>query len=130
MKLLPKVLIPIALLALAACGTLAPGGAYKDKVLYNADLTITTSYDVLHTFVIWEQNNRPVLHAFPEVTKAADYVRANARQWLSSAIALRETYAANPTSENLAGLNKALNVLRTAMTEATKYLIQTQTSNP
>lgn len=127
MKTIKLFLLPVLLLVLAACGSLAPNGAYKDKVLYDADLTITTAYDVMHTFVKWEFDNRPALKAVPEVTRAADSIRTNARKWLSSAIALRETYAANPNEANRDNLATALGLLRTAMTEATKYLVQTQT---
>lgn len=115
-------LIPFMLLTLVACGTLAPGGAYKDKVLYSADLTIATSYDLLHTFVTWEYQNRPALKAVPQVTQVADNIRANARQWFGSAIALRDAYAANPTSDTLSKLNAALEILRTAMNQAVQYL--------
>lgn len=116
-------LLPFVLLTLVACGTLAPGGAYKDKVLYSADLTIATSYDLVHSFVTWEYNNRPSLKAMPQVTAAADNIRANARQWFGSAIALRDAYAANPTSDTLSKLNAALEILRTAMNEAVKYFV-------
>lgn len=131
MKHATSVLAVLGLLVLtAACGTLAPGGAYKDKVLYETDLAITTAYDVVHTFVKWEYDNRAALKAVPQITLAADNIRGNARMWFSSAIALRETYAANPTSDNLSKLKTALAILQTAMNEATKYLVETTTSTP
>lgn len=124
-------LIPFVLLTLVACGTLAPGGAYQDKVLYSADLTIATSYDLVHSFVTWEYNNRASLAAMPQVTQAADNIRRNARQWFGSAIALRDAYAANPTSDTLSKLNAALEILRTAMNEAVKYFVPSNaTSTP
>lgn len=127
MQKLKVALLPILLFALAACGTLAPGGAYKDKTLYDADLAITTGYDVLHSFVTWEYQNRGALKTFPDITKAADNVRANARTWISSAIALREAYAANPIKDNADKLQASIDIIRAAMTEATKYLVQTDT---
>lgn len=128
MKKLQTVLMPVLLLALVACGTLAPGGAYKDKTLYDADMAITTGYDVLHNFVTWEYQNRAALQTFPAITQAADNVRANARTWISSAIALREAYAANPIKDNADKLQAAIDIIRSAMTEATKYLVQTSTT--
>lgn len=127
MKQIQTFILPILLLALAACGTLAPGGAYKDKTLYDADVAITTGYDVLHNFVTWEYQNRGALKTFPDITKAADNVRANARTWISSAIALREAYAANPIKDNADKLQASIDIIRAAMTEATKYLVQTDT---
>lgn len=112
---------------LTGCGTLDPGGSYKgDEILYRADVAITTSYNVLHTFVQFEYENRALLASQPEVKKAADNVRLHAKEWITSAIALREAYAANPTPENRKSLETAISVLRTALNEATKYLIQNQ----
>lgn len=127
MKQIQTFILPILLLALAACSTLAPSGAYKDKTLYDADLAITTGYDVLHSFVTWEYQNRGALKTFPDITKVADNVRANARTWISSAIALREAYAANPIKDNADKLQASIDIIRAAMTEATKYLVQTDT---
>lgn len=129
MKTLQSCLVPLLLMVLfSACGTLAPNGAYTSKVLYDADVSITTSYNVLHTFVTWERDNRAALAKLPQVTQAADNVRANARAWLSSAIALRETYAANPTKNGEQALTAALAILRAATTEAAKYLVAPATS--
>lgn len=107
----------------AGCGTLDPAGPYKgDEVLYKADMTITTAYDALHGFVSWEYQNRAALASKPEIKKAADNVRVNARQWIDSAIALREAYAANPTNENRDALQKTLGIIRAALNEAVKYM--------
>lgn len=119
------VAIPVLtlLLALGCKKTLDPAGVYKgDAVLYQADLTIVTAYDVLHGFVLWEYNNHALLGGTPEVTAAANNIRANAAKWLASASACREAYAANPTSQTRSALTSALLVLQTAMNEAIKYL--------
>src|SRR5690348_2630030 len=72
--------------------TLAPGGAYAgDKVLYQADKTITTTYKQFQKFVAWELKHREVLPV--KVSHAADTIRLNAKKWIDSASALRETYA-------------------------------------
>lgn len=119
-KLLPFLLF-IALFA--GCGTLDKSGAYAgDETLYRADLTIATSYDLLHEFVSFEYQNRAALASTPAVTKYADNVRAHARQWIGSAVALRQAYKADPSAANKAALQASIDILRTALTEATGYL--------
>lgn len=110
------------LLSITACRDLDPAGAYKgDKVLYNADQTITTAYDLMHTFVLWEYQNRAALPI--EVTKAADAVRANAQNALKTATAARQSYAANPSDGTaLSNLNTALEVLRSLLTQIQQYV--------
>lgn len=119
-------LLTITLLALVLCSCktqLAPEGPYKgDAFLYRADLIITGADALLTSFVKWEYQNRPYLKALPEVTKAADVVRVNLAKWLSSAFAVRDAYASNPTSESRSALTAALLVLQTAMNEAVKYM--------
>ncbi len=103
----PKLLIVSLVLGLTAlfssvgCNStkVAPAGAYHgDSVLYSADLTLTSSYTVLDTFLTWEYTNRAALAGNPGITKAADNIRTNAKHWFSSAEALRDAYAASPTS--------------------------------
>jgi hypothetical protein len=118
-------------LAFAGCATsLAPSGAYTDKTLYDADLVISTSYDVLHAFVTFEYTNRATLEAANPATAAtikaaADNVRLHSREWLNSAIALEAAYKANPTTDNATKLTAAIAILQAALSEATKYLVQT-----
>lgn len=113
------------LYGLTGCGTLEPAGVYQgDKVLYSADLTITTSYDLIHTYVSWEKENRAALQTWPQIRQSADVMRAKAPQWFSTAHALRAAYASSPTPENRDALQTALNVLHTALSEATKYMAQ------
>lgn len=108
---------------LTGCGTLNPAGVYNDdKVLYNADMTIATSYEGIHAFVLWEYNNRAALAAKPEIKAAADKMRIGAPLWFASAFALRDAYAATPNTGTQAALGTALSVLRAALTEATRYL--------
>jgi hypothetical protein len=118
-------LVGLLALGVTSCGTLAPSGVYGgDKTLYAADLTITTSYDVMHTFVQWEYKNRDSLKQYPEVKKYADVVRAGAKKWIGTAVALRDAYAASPTKEKGAALEIALNVLRESTTQASMYLLK------
>jgi hypothetical protein len=121
----------VALLVLPGCGTLDKSGVYAgDKTLYDADQVINTSYDALHAFVLFEFQNRAMLAPHPEVKLAADNVRMNARDWLQSAINLREAYAANPTADNANKLHNAIAIIQTALSEATKYLIKYQAPAP
>lgn len=113
---------------LTGCGTLAPGGAYNsDKVLYDADFAIANSYDLLHNFVTWEYQNRALLASVPEIKAAADKVRVGAPQWVRSALNLRDAYAKSPTGANRDALQKAIDVLRQAVAEATAYTLSGQT---
>ena len=110
-------------LGLSGCGTLDPGGPYQgDKFLYNADGVISSSYELLHAFVTWEAKERANLTGTPEVTTYADYVRANAKGWVQSAIAVRDAYAADPGKDPV-DLQRALAVLRESAAQAAKYLL-------
>lgn len=122
--------LAVALLC-GACRSLDQSGPYKgDQALYSADITITTSYQLFDTFVTWEFANRAALTARPEIRAAADKVRAHAKEWIGSAIVLREAYAANPTTANRDKLTLSLGVLQAALNEATKYLVQTPPPTP
>lgn len=105
------------------CGTLNPSGVYAgDKALYDADLTLATSYELLHSFVSFEYDNRAALAGTPEVKQYADKIRAGAQQWFASAIALRDAYKTNPGDATKTALQQSIDVLREATVQATKYL--------
>jgi hypothetical protein len=98
-------------------------GVYRgDAFLYNADTVITTAYDMFHTFVLWEYENRSTLSQRPEIKHTADKIRTHSKRWISSAITLRDAYAANPNEENRKDLESVLKVIRTAMLESLKYI--------
>lgn len=119
-----KVLLIGALLFPAmGCRNLESGGAYNgDRALFEADTVIVTSYDTLHSFVKWEKENRAALAGYPEIKIAADNIRANAQNWIASAIAAREAYSLAPTADTRDSLTRAVAVLRAALTESVKYL--------
>ena len=121
-------LATLALLAITGCASLDPAGPYAgDKVLYDADGAIASSYELMHAFVKWEYERRTALKDVPAITTYADYIRANSKQWIRSAIAMRDAYAASPTKDP-AELYRALAVLREAATQSAQYLlIATQT---
>jgi len=105
------------------CGTLAPEGVYQgDKFLYDADLVISTGYEMMHRFVKWEYDNRAALASTPEIKKAADNVRVGAPAWIASAIRLRDAYKANPNEQAKTDLLKALDLIRQGNREALGYL--------
>lgn len=124
---------------LSGCGTLDKTGVYGDgavatapggvaatnvnagKVLYDADSAITTGYSLMSGFVLWEYQNRAALLVNPSIKQAADVVRANGAKWISSAIALRDTYATNSTPANLLGLQQALALITAGTSEIGKY---------
>ncbi len=118
-----------------ACGPqgcqapLAPGGAYQgDKVLYEADQAIATGHDILQDFVTWEANYRSTLAQFPEIRKMADTIYREGPQWFASAMALRNAYKANPTAEAKTNLQAAIDIIHTAITQASQYLTQNKAS--
>lgn len=111
--------------SMTGCADLAPNGAYHgDKALYAADRAIVGADDTIHEFVKWELSNREALAGTPEIRKAADELRKNARVWIGSAEALRDAYEANPTPENKVNLDQAMAVLDAALLEATKYMVK------
>lgn len=119
----PWIAIAALLLLVMGCRTLDPAGPYHgDKFLYNAHKTITSAYDVLASYVKWEFENRQALASRPEIKKSADYVRTNAQQWINSAIALADAYEANPNDQTRTALQKALDILNTALAQAAGYM--------
>ena len=115
----------LSVVVFSGCRALAPDGVYKgDQVLHNAELATTTSYEVIHTFVSWEYENRAALTVWPEIKTAADAMRKSSPQWFKTAYALRDAYAIAPTDENRAALEKSLSVLRAALSEAAQYMAQ------
>lgn len=132
----PAVMLLLAgVLALASLGMtgckskLEEGGAYNgNRLLYSADQTIVSSYSVFDAFVKFEYANRDALDDKPEVKRAADYIRANSKNWVTSAIALRDAYALQPDASHASALKSALAVLETELGEASRYLIS-QTKN-
>ena len=121
-----KLLLLAALvMGVVACNnaTLQSGGVYTDKVLYNADTVITTSYQVIDAFLSWEsQNHAALITSGSKIPAFADDLRKNAPQWFKSAEALRAAYAAAPTASNASQLATALSLLQTAIGQAAAYI--------
>jgi hypothetical protein len=116
-----------ASLMLAGCGTLDPAGVYQgNQALYQTDVALASSYEVLHGFVQWEYDNRAALSSTPEIKAAADRVRTGAPQWFASALALRDAWQTNPSSTNQTSLEQSLAVIQ----QATAQAISCMATNP
>ncbi len=128
------ILLIVAALAMLAGGcqrTLEPGGYYQgDKVLYEAENTLSTGHDLLQTFVTWEAQNRLVLSAYPDIRKAADRVVTQGPSWFASAANMIDAYKLSPTSENKSALIAATDVLRAAIREASNYMASNRITGP
>lgn len=125
-----KTLLSLLLgLILTGCGTLSPQGIYQgDEILYTTELAIPTSYDVCHSFIVWEFNNRKQLSGWPEIKKHADNIRKNYPQWEGTVKALHDAYKSDPSQVNKDKLKVALAVLQAALTQSTTYMVQAATA--
>jgi endonuclease IV len=122
-SLLLLISVLLTLVAAPGCRNLATDGVYQnDQFLYQAELSTDTSYQLIHAYVSWESENRDALKQWPEIKASADNMRQNSPQWFASAFALHDAYLANPTPDNQQAYQKAINVLRAALTEASKYM--------
>jgi hypothetical protein len=93
-----------------------------DRILYDADFSIATAYEVVHSFVKYEFDNRAALAATPKIKETADRIRAGAPGWFKSAVKVRDAYAKDPSADNRKALDKALDVLQQAVVEANRHL--------
>ena len=117
----------IAILMLVAfftgCATLAPGPYAGDKFLLASDSAVVSAYASVDAFLKYEQQNRAeLLLKHPNVKQTADNFRINFPRWRDSYFAIRDAYAANPTGENHAAVERALNIITSAALEASKYI--------
>ncbi len=107
------------------CRNLAAGGVYDgDKLLFEAETTIVTSYDLVNTFTQWEYENRARLTKWPGIYAGAQKMRADYPQWYQSANALRDAYASTRDVETGKKLATTLALLRAALNEAAGYMAQ------
>jgi hypothetical protein len=94
-----------------------------DRVLFDMDLVLATSYDVLDNFLKWELANRAALAGSPEIKKAADKIRLEAPKAFKSAVAIRDAYQQNPSVQTRSDLTRALDVLHAMIAETIKYRV-------
>lgn len=131
MKKLFNIFLLLTLLIGSGCvaGRLAPTGVYLgDSFLYQTDFTISGAHTTIRAFLVWEKDNRGLIPA--EITQYADSIRRGAPQWFGSAVALRDAFSLNPSGANRTALQQALDVLRQAVVESTKYLVQVTQKPP
>jgi hypothetical protein len=113
----------VLVLIFGGCRALDPAGPYNgDSFLYHSDLVYVTSYDVVHTFVAWEHANRDALKGWPRIKQSADNMRLHAKDWFATARAAREAYVVTRSGDARSAYERALEVLRIALAESTRYL--------
>lgn len=104
--------------------TLEPGGPYSSPVVYDVELTIVTSWDILDAVMEWEDDNRLALSKYPEVGRALDAIRARAPGEHLRAIRLAEVYEATLSQEDKTAAEKATAILRSTATEALSFMTE------
>ena len=99
--------------------TLDSSGVYHgDKVVYGVDVTTDALYQSLDIFLKWEKRTP----TSDNIHKFAEDIRVNGPKWFASATALKKAYEANPTEDTRKAWQKAVDVIRAAVNESTKYL--------
>lgn len=99
-----------------------------DNFLFQSEKLTVQSHELFVEFYKWEKQWRDILPV--EVSRIADYMRLNEEKWINSANALHDTYVANKTPANKAAYEQALAYIRTALGQATFYLLQQRAKAP
>lgn len=122
--LFPFLLVGVTMTAAVGCRSLAPGGVYDgDKLLFESETTIVTSYDLVDTFLKWEQDNEQLLSKWPGIHKGAVKMRQDFPHWYNSANALHDAYEQTRDVETGKQLATTLALLRAALNEAAGYMV-------
>jgi hypothetical protein len=123
------IIVPIAT---TGCAHVSKQSVYLgDQYAYDTDLVIDGAYTVLNEFVEWETANHEFVKAnWPEVAKFAQELIDNGDQWVDDALDLRDAYQANPTPENRSKLERAVAVLRVALSKAAIYSAKRTSPQP
>jgi hypothetical protein len=112
--------LTVAPVMFSGCTAIAPG---NDPVVVEAERVLSSSLDIVDTFVHLEFNQRTELAALsPDIHTYAEVLRKQFSGWLDSAKAMIRTYKANRSPENKANLQTAIAVLNQAALQAQKYL--------
>lgn len=110
-----------AVMSLQGCAGVAKEGVYRgDKTAFVSDSSAVASFNVIDAYLKFEETNRATISL--DASKAADYLRANARKWRDSYFAVRDAYVDSPTPENRSAMDKALAVLVAGASQAKLYL--------
>jgi hypothetical protein len=109
-RYIPVLLLAAFAFALAGCPatskvTLAPGGAYTDPVIFQADKSIDQAIVAMDGFVAWQSANATFLAQWPEIAVLAKSISTNEGQWVRDAYAARDAYIAAADAYKAAGAN-------------------------
>jgi hypothetical protein len=99
---------------------------HGDPVLIRGEQTLAIGKSVTDAFVQYEDVHNSKGELGQAVRTAADAVRRDAPGWINTVQALVDTYRANRTPDNKAGLLTALAVLQTGIDETNKHLAEAQ----
>jgi hypothetical protein len=125
MRHLTKLLaVAVVLLAGGCKHTLQEGGAYTSPAVYDAELTIVTSWEILDTCMSWEEQNRAALAKHPEVYRVLDAIRAKAPAAHLRAIRLVDIYNDSLTDVDKSAAERAVVALRQLATEALSVMTE------
>ncbi len=118
-------LLPLAYTGCAGFGTqpsVQIGKPGKDPILVNAQKTTAIAVDAISTFLKIERDNQVWVKAHaPQIHTYANYLRANAKHWISTSRTLEDAYEANRTADNKVNLSTAISVLTTAIDQIKVY---------
>jgi hypothetical protein len=109
-RYVPVLLLAAFAFALAGCPatskvTLAPGGAYSDPIIFQADKSIDQAVTAMDGFIAWQSANSAYLAQWPEIAALAKSISTNEAQWVRDAYAARDAYIAAADAYRLAGVN-------------------------
>lgn len=124
-KTVVAAVLALVVLVAVGCRSLAPGGVYDgDKLLYESEVTIVTSYNLVDAYLKWEADNEVLLRKWPEIHQSAQKLRTEFPQWYNSANALHDAYEATRDVETGKKLATTVALLRAALNEAALYMVR------
>jgi len=85
--------------------TLAPGGAYSDPIVFQADKSIDQAITAMDGFIAWQSANAAYLAQWPEIATLAKSIHDNEATWVKDAYAARDAYIAAADAYKAAGTN-------------------------
>lgn len=109
-RFLPVLLFAAVALALAGCPstgkvTLAPGGAYSDTVIFQANKTIDQAIVAMDGYIAWQSANATFLAQWPEIAALAKNISDHEGEWVRDAYAARNAYITAADAYKAAGAN-------------------------
>lgn len=131
-KLTAILTLAVASLFIYGCATKAnldPAGAYNgDTYLYNIDETIVNSYNLVDTFLVWEeQNNAYIKVNLPSVFSEANTIRVTTPPYIKTIKLFRDAYVNLKGSTNTAAFATVSNNLQNATSQLSTQASSLQT---